>query len=250
MRASQSRIPRRIRLPRRGGGLRVVISIGACRSLPRRTANSKPRSTVPPACSARCAEHSSTTAALTAHTPALPSTTRLHCVRSAACLYRNHVASGMRFACSGAVSPRSSTIAANPPACSSRSVARSAWSSLLPGLRAFRRAPRPLRALASPCSRLVPASAASRQRIHSNCLSRTPFAAADSGSNASFTSTHAHARSSACPPRHKLERQARPSRRRDSCQLADRAHRQPAMQQFVNGRNPRRRNLAYRARRR
>ncbi len=34
-------------------------------------------------------------------------------------------------------------------------------------------------------------------RTHSNCLSRTPFAAADSGSNASFTSTHAHARSSA-----------------------------------------------------
>jgi hypothetical protein len=46
--------------------------------------------------------------------------------RSHAARNRNHVAIGIRHATSGAVLPRSSTIALNPPFCNTRSVARNA----------------------------------------------------------------------------------------------------------------------------
>lgn len=95
----------------------------------------------------------------------------MHRTRSAAWRNRNQVASGIRYACSGAMSPRSSNIAAKPPACSSRSVARSDWSRLAQGFEADR-------------SCFV-------QRTQSRLERDMPLAAADSGSNASQASTHA-----------------------------------------------------------
>jgi hypothetical protein len=71
------------------------------------------------------------------------------------------------------MSPMSSTIAANPPACSSRSTARKACSR---------------RDYGFPFAR----SALLLHLTQSSRRSCTPFAAADSGSRASFTSIHAH----------------------------------------------------------
>ena len=88
----------------------------------------------------------------------------------------------MRLPCSRAVEPRSRTMAAKPPACSSRSVARIAWSRRVQGR-----------------SRTLDFALAStsRHRTQSTCRKATPLAAADSGSKASFTSTHAQTRPSA-----------------------------------------------------
>ena len=82
--------------------------------------------------------------------------------------------------------PISSKKAANPPAWSSRSVARKAWSSRVHGL-----------ARASPFSL--------RQRTHNSCFRLTPLAAADSGSKASPASTQAQT----WPPSVLLARNAR-----------------------------------------
>ena len=92
--------------------------------------------------------------------------------------------------------------------------------------------------------------ASSRQRIHSSCFSRTPFAAADSGSNASFTSTHAHARPSAVRPATNWS--ARLVRPDDAVPVSSliAPTGSPPSQQLVDSRNPRRRNLVHRARRR
>ena len=108
---------------------------------------------------------------------------RLHRVRSAACLNLNHVASGIRLPCSIASSARSRTMAANPPACNSRSVARIAWSSRVQGC-----------FLSCAYLRMSVegfSMGAVLHRIQSRCFRLIPFAAADSGSNASLASIHA-----------------------------------------------------------
>ena len=133
--------------PYEAGGFFRPTAKGTKRCRWLRTSKRKPRSTVPPATTGLNAAHSRATAALDWAIlrcgPACATTTREVRARSAAWRKRNHVASGIRRACSAAVSPRSSTMAANPPACSSRSVARSAWSSCVHGFAACLRLNRP-----------------------------------------------------------------------------------------------------------
>ena len=130
--------------------------------------------------------HSRTTAALDCAYAALPSTIRLQRVRSAACRKRNHVASGMRRPCSMASSARSRTMAAKPPACNSKSVARIAWSSRDQGFL--------IRFPVDEVTRVAGEGfsiGAFLHRTQSRCFRLIPFAAADSGSNVSFASIHA-----------------------------------------------------------
>jgi hypothetical protein len=92
---------------------------------------------------------------------------------SAASRKRYQVESGIRMRCCGSTSLMSSTVAAKPPACNSRSVAFNACSSRDHGLS------------------LTRSFLSADMRSQSSRLRAILAAAADSGESASFTSTHA-----------------------------------------------------------
>src|SRR5215831_21098437 len=104
-------------------------------------------------------------------------------VRSAAWRNRNQVARGMRLPCSMDSSAMSSTMAANPPACRSRSVARMAWSSRVHGCDWMDSAVRD--EWFGFVEELL------LHRTQRRRLRQTPFAAADSGSKESLVSIQA-----------------------------------------------------------